>query len=313
LNQILFPFALFVLCCGRGAAGQDSSQRLEMIGPLQSKKISESSGLIGSHYHTNAWWTMNDSGNGTDVFLFGDKGQTLMECDLKKAKNRDWEAMAGFTHKDQRYLVVADVGDNVGRRVQCELYVFEEPKYDFNKKEKKSQKVSAEKFEFRYEDGARNCEAVASSPDGSAIWLIEKIFLEVKKSRAPGIYKLELPLGQLDSKGDTPVEMLVAKRVGEFPFRGVTGMAISPDGRKLAIRNYLNAHLFQRQTIDGKLATWEETFKNTKPRSVPMPLQVQGEAICFTSDGDHLIVTSEAVRQTVWKVKIASDKESSKP
>ena len=212
--------------------------------------------------------------------------------------------MSGFTHNNKGYLLIADVGDNVSRRAQCEIYTFEEPEYKTDKK-KKSKKATAKKFKFKYEDGARNCEAVASSPDGSAVWLIEKIFLEAN-SPSPGIYKLEIPLDQLDSDEELET-VLVAKRVGKFPYRGVTGMAISPDGKTLAIRNYLNAHLFKREIVAGKLASWEETFENSKPRSIPMPLQVQGEAICFTRDGNHLIVTSETAQQAIWKVKIATN------
>ena len=81
-------------------------------------------------------------------------------------------------------------------------------------------------------------------------------------------------------------------------------MSISGNGERLAIRNYLSAHLFERTADDGKLPTWKQTFANSKPRSVPMPLQVQGEAICFTRDNDHVIVTSETVRQPIWKVRI---------
>jgi len=274
------------------------------LGILKSKKITESSGLARSHFIEDAWWTMNDSGHGSDVFMFGDQGQTIAACEIKDSKNRDWEAMSGFQRNGKKYLLVADVGDNVARRERCQLYVFEEPKFKPKKKKSFSKKLQAMRFEFRYEDGPRNCEAVACAPDGESVFLIEKIFLETNKRSQPGIYELKLAWEEDDLEAQQS-SLLVAKRIASFPFRGVTGMSISPNGKRLAVRNYLTAHLFERLAVGGNLPTWEQTFRNSKPKSVPMPLQVQGEAICFTRDNEHLIVTSETARQTIWKVRVA--------
>ena len=284
---------------------------LMSLGTLKSKKITESSGLARSHFIEDAWWTMNDSGHGTDVYMFGDQGQTIAACELKDAKNRDWEAMSSFQRNGKNYLLVADVGDNVARRERCQLYVFEEPKFKPKKKKSFSKKLQAKKIEFRYEDGPRNCEAVACDPDGKSVFLLEKIFLETNKRGQPGIYELDLSFDEDDAAGGEgeKASLLVAKRIASFPFRGVTGMSISPNGKRLAIRNYLSAHLFERLAVDGNLPTWEQTFRTSKPKSVPMPLQVQGEAICFTRDNEHLIVTSETARQTIWKVQVASEKK----
>ncbi len=287
-----------------------SDSALMALGTLKSKKITESSGLARSHFIEDAWWTMNDSGHGTDVYLFGDQGQTLAVCDVKGADNRDWEAMSSFQRDGKHFLLVADVGDNVARRERCQLYIFEEPKFKPKKKKSYSTKLRAKTIEFRYEDGPRNCEAVACDPDGESVFLIEKIFLETNKRQHPGVYQLKLPLNEDEADPEDPKDgLLVAKRIASFPFRGVTGMAISPNGKRLAIRNYLTAHIFQRVTVDGKLPTWQSVFIDSKPKSVPMPLQVQGEAICFTRDNEHLILTSETARQTIWKVRVASQQE----
>lgn len=286
-----------------------ADETLMMLGTLKSKKITESSGLARSHFIEEAWWTMNDSGHGEDIYLFGDQGNTLAVCELKSAKNRDWEAMSSFQRNGKHFLLVADVGDNVARRDRCQLYVCEEPAFKPKKKKAYSKKLKSVAIEFRYEDGPRNCEAVACTPDGESVFFVEKIFLETGKRRQPGIYELKLPKLSLNEVGaeDEENALLVAKRIASFPFRGVTGMAISPNGKRLAIRNYLTAHLFERTAVDGKLPPWESIFRNSKPTSVPMPLQVQGEAICFTRDNEHLILTSETARQTIWKVRIASE------
>ena len=310
LVLIFLVLCVFIASLHAQTTNTDDSSPLQMVGTLKAKKITESSGLAASHFIEDAYWTMNDSGNGSVVYLFGDAGQTLAECKVKDSQNKDWEAMSSFQRNDKHYLLVADVGDNVARRTRCELYVFEEPKFKPRKKKSYSKKLKATKIEFTYQDGSRNCEAVACEPDGSAVYFVEKIFLENKGRRNPGVYKLSLPqatFGPMEEDADPPVASpAIAKRVAEFPFRGVTGMAISPNGNRLAIRNYLSAHLFERESVDGVLPSWETTFKNTKPRVVPMPLQIQGEAICFSRDNEHLIVTSEMARQPIWKVRVSS-------
>ena len=51
-------------------------------GVLQAKDVTESSGLARSSEVSNAFWTMNDSGNGTDLFLFHEKGKSLARCEM---------------------------------------------------------------------------------------------------------------------------------------------------------------------------------------------------------------------------------------
>ena len=113
------------------------------------------------------------------------------------------------------------------------------------------------------------------------------------KKRIPGIYRLKF---DLKSKG-----ILTATRVADYPVRNVTGMAFSPNGRKLIVRNYLNAHFYERQPDQ----TWEQVFQSQKPRRIVLPVQRQGEAICFTPDSQAVIVTSETKRQPIWQILIA--------
>lgn len=326
----------------------------ERIGILSSKKISESSGLACSHFLDDAWWTMNDSGHSSQIYLFGNRGQTLAICELLNAVNRDWEAMSSFQRDGRKFLMVADVGDNLSQRSECQLYVLEEPKFESRPGKIFTGKFRARKFTFKYQDGPRNCEAVACQPDGSAVYLIEKIVIGRSFRHRPGVYRLELPWGRPDRRplpknagghGNLPADrhppheqetqhgerqigegqhgeveningnkngdtqgsspgVLVAQRVADFPYWGVTGMSISGDRKQMVVRNYLNAHLFFWTAGDGKEITWETAIKNAKPVTVGLPLQVQAEAICFTADGKHLIVTSETARQSVWKVRV---------
>ncbi len=147
-------------------------------------------------------------------------------------------------------------------------------------------------MEFTFNDGPHNCEAIGVDPLTQDIWLVEKIYFDSNLNRSPGIYVLNYP--------GHAVGPQVAVRVGNFPVRNVTGMAFSPDGKRLIIRNYFNAHLYQRR---GNIS-WRETLIRDKPTAIPLPLQRQGEAICFTADSKAVIVTSESKKQPIWQIDI---------
>ena len=278
---------------------------LESLGFNGNKGINESSGVGVCSFVENSIWTHNDSGNSSHLFLLKTNGKLLAKVKLNNAPNVDWESMCRFKVEGKSYLMVGDVGDNLARRKDCQLYLIEEP--DLSKElasesEKPRKKpintsVDATRFDFTYPDGARNCEAIAVDVLAKQIWLIEKIYLDKRGKTPPGIYVLPLNLEPVDKP-------LVARRIGDFPPSNVTGMDFSPDGQRLIIRNYLNAHLYSR--VDE---TWTTVIKDTIPNVVVLPLQRQGEAVCFTDDSQSLILTSEKVRQPIWRVNLKSNFE----
>ncbi len=277
---------------GKAKATTEDESMLVALGTNSNREIPESSGLARSKFVEDAIWTLNDSGNGNQLYLLKHNGKMLAKLKLGTAKNLDWEAMSRFEMDDRSYLMVGDVGDNAKNRKGCQLLLVPEP--DVSKElgdkpiEKSSQPIE---FNFTYEDKAKNCEAIAVDSLGKQIWLVEKVYYNSRQKEPPGIYVLPLSV----KKPDAP---LVAKRIADFPIRNVTGMDFSPDGKYLIIRNYINAHLYTR-TGDQ---TWQDVVKNTKPKAVVLPLQRQGEAVCFSADSKSLIITSELVRQMIWQV-----------
>ena len=274
---------------------------LESLGINANKEIVESSGAAVCSFVENSIWTHNDSGHSSHLFLLRTDGELLAKVKLDNARNVDWESMCRFKIDNKSYLMVGDVGDNLARRKNCQLYLIQEP--DLSKqlaaklKEPIETSVSATRIDFTYPDGARNCEAIAVDVLANQIWLIEKIYLNKRGETPPGIYVLPLSLKPVKKS-------LVAKRIANFPPSNVTGMDFSPDGKRLIIRNYLNAHLYSR--VDE---TWETVIKKTIPNVVVLPLQRQGEAVCFTEDSQSLILTSELNRQPIWRVNLKPNYE----
>lgn len=350
-NWLLSWFACFFLCGAtvwpswviaqttQEKSSQPTKQQIEdfedrvadsisRLGSLKDKDVSESSGLARAAV-ADSFWTINDSGHPTTLYLFGEKGQQRARVKLKNARNKDWESMASFALSGRRWGVVADIGNNQRLRAAHQLYFFRDPtdskvppksKQDFEKLES----VQALPFQFTYQDnppdGAsdddsdpirQDCEAMAVDPTTLDIWFVEKVHLNRDRKVVPSIYVLPMPETQLAThakrehgeaiavKQKKPVDP-VARRIGSFPVRYVSGMSFSPDGKKLIVRNYLTAHLYIRP--EGK--TWRRTVVDQKPQLVALPLQGQGEAICFAEDSQHALVTSEGVRQPIWTIDL---------
>lgn len=281
----------------------DEVQALVRLGRNNHSHINESSGLAQSGYVKDAVWTLNDSGNPPKLFLLRHDGQLVAELDVTGSVNQDWEALTRFSKNKRNYLLVADVGDNARRRKVYDFYWLEEPDLSESKTDGRDpsgetiirKPVASTKTQFVYPDGSKNCEAVAVDQTTNSIWLVEKVYFNSKQKKPPGVYKLPLEL--------TPTaKPRVARRVGEFPVRNVTGMAFSPDGSRMLIRNYLSAHMYSRKPGE----TWEQVINTFKPVEVVLPLQRGGEAVCFSHDSSSVIVTSEFIGQDIWQINLKS-------
>lgn len=284
-------------------------------GTLKSENVTESSGLARSSIIPDAFWTVNDSGNSTDVFLFAGKGTSLARCEMKGAANIDWEAMASWQSGEDHFIVVADTGDNLRQRSEYRLYFAKEPKVKPGKTKIYKKSAPAVGVKFTFDSGPTNCEAMGIPPGTNEVFFVEKQFAEKNMQSAPAIFRLRLPAKELserlamkrkDRAGRLP-DVLVAAKVAEFPFYGVTGMAFSPDGKRVVIRNYLEMRLFEKPAASNgetKKHDWADVFKSQEAVVLPMPLQKQGEAICFSADSQSVYVTSESAKQPIWKINI---------
>ena len=296
--------AASIFAQAKEAKGEVKAQDvLVSLGINSNPRLIESSGVSVCSFVENTIWTHNDSGHSSHLFLLKTDGVLLAKVKVNNARNVDWESMSRFKLGGKSYLMVGDVGDNLARRRNCQLYLIEEPDLSSKLPEKPGKEpieTSANpiRLDFTYPDGARNCEAIAVDVVGKQIWLVEKIYLDKRGEDPPGMYVLPLATNSFEKP-------IVAKRVADFPPCNVTGMDFSPNGRRLIIRNYLTAHLYSR--VDDE--TWEDVIKRTNPNVVVLPLQRQGESVCFTDDSKSIIVTSELNRQPIWRVNLKSDLE----
>lgn len=253
--------------------------RPQRIAELANQQIAESSGLAASRRMEGVFWTHNDSGDTPRVFAFDQAGKHLGTCRLRDAEAIDWEDMAAFDRGGKSWLLLADVGDNARRRASCTLYLCEEPSIA-------SREVTATAIRFRYPDGPHNCEAVGVDAQQGVILLAIKIL-----DPQCAIFQLKLP--------EQPTQdTLVAEPVGSVAVPVATGMAVSPDGRRLVILTYTDGFQFERDVDES----WKQAFARTAVR-IPLPIRRQGEAICFGRDGFTLYLTSEKTPTPLWEIR----------
>lgn len=257
---------------------------------LVNRELDEASGLARSLRDPEVLWTLNDSGGRPALYRLGLRGEDYGRVDIPRAMNFDWEELASFAHQGQPALLIGDIGDNEAQRSSVTLYAVSDPG-----------RVGAAKLlwkmDFRYEDGPRDCEAMAV--DGKA----GHLYLLSKRDRSPVLYRLPLPQKSFESPGETRV----AERLGEVTslpaisdgdleenplsahFLAMpTAMDFAPDLRSVIVVTPKDAHLFRR----GAKQSWLDAL-NGVPTLVDLPPLAQIEAATISADGNHLYVTSE--------------------
>ena len=254
---------------------------------LACRSLDESSGLAISRRVAGLFWSHNDSDTDARLYLFDRQGRDLGSCALKEVRAFDWEDMASFVWDGKPYLLVADTGNNNLAAAVHMLHVVEEPPVDPQRGVLVREVPVVQTIYFSFDDDFRNCEAVGIDPTDRTILL-------VSKERGPQCHAYVLAWPK-----DPTNKAQVARRVATLHMRQVTGMDVSPDGRRAVVVTYNNAFEFVRQP--GQ--TWAQALARP-PREISMPDRAQGEAVCFGEDGMTLYLTSERLPTPLWEVPV---------
>ena len=249
-------------------------------GDIQEPLLNESSGLAASNRHEDLLWSINDSGDGPNLFAMSTTGIARGQWQIATATPTDWEAMSSFQLNGESYLLVADVGDNFATRSTVSFLVVREPSLE----QDQSVLIPVEwGGEFVYPDGPRDCEAVA-------VDIVNEEVLFLSKRTFPN----ELYSVPLRSSADRP---LIASKVSDlYPlprnvpehgklygrsakYQGMpTGMSLR--GNRLLVVTYRDAYLYDLLDVARE------------PLRIPLPLVGQREAIAFAKDSDSLAFVS---------------------
>lgn len=279
----------------------------EFIGNISNKKINEASGMAASHRQNDLLWVNNDSGNDPIIYALSKEGKGMGQVLLANAKNIDWEDMASFEWKNTPYLLIADTGDNRGKRKNCTIYIIEEPVVTAHGISPKDVHLRWQ-INFQYEDGPRDCEAV--TVDVAA----EQCLLLSKRDDCPQLYTLPL----FPPPGQSIVTAKKIARISTIPRPGPedliqpygrnrsqpTAMDITPDGQHLVILTYKHAYLYSKKNH----RTWNSCFA-ADPGIIHLPLVglgslIQREGMCLSLDGQWLYLTSEKLPAPLYRLEM---------
>ena len=271
--------------------------RFRLVGALEHPRLDEASGLQAGE--NGVFFTHNDQGNA--VYVIDGKGRHLGRFRLDGAKNRDWEDLARVPGPDGSLLVVADVGDNMGRRKDVDLYFIHEP----GEKDYEEEQAVLHRLQLSYPDGPRDVESVAYDPVDGDILLLSK------RNTPPHLYRIPLESALTEKKveaeflAEVPVFRPPTKYdIVSNPTRGMwvsqpTGMDISPDGRLAAVITYRSLYLFRRE--EG--SSWADAFQR-QPEEFVGPPGLHDEAVAFSPDGKSVYVTTERRPAPVYKLDL---------
>jgi DNA-binding beta-propeller fold protein YncE len=242
-----------------GTAPMAHATEAQTVCTIRDTGLNEISGMAYSGLHDEVLWVHNDSGGGPRIYaLDTNTCNVVATLRITGIEARDFEAMGvGVDERGRSVIWVADIGDNTAERKRVYLHRIVEPS------DLVDQKVSAETFAVRYETPA---DAEAIVVDDTAVWIV------TKGLAAGTVEQLTLPLSARSANR--------AESVG-IEEGLVTDAAMDPLGDRYVVRDYTEARIYSG-TPPGTLLT-----------RLPLPDQVQGEAVTWTPDGSALIIASE--------------------
>lgn len=291
----LFAIGLTLLTGTLASAAVPTYAGPIVTGTMEPPPRHETSGIAFSRRSPDLLWVHDDSGGQPILYAMTPDGKDAGAVRLRGVKNDDWEDVAAFERDGKAWLLVADTGDNAGRRPQVMLHLVEEPARDQLSAGKAVTVAPAWSMRLTYEDGPRDCESVAVDATGRAIYLLSK------RDDIPQLYRVDLPARQPGNVvavarkvGLVPhipepsaAEILVRGRLGKRRSE-VTAMDFSSDGTLAAVLTYGGGLLFERKNGEP----WPEALAR-EPVHLPISGLLQAEAICFTPDGKSIYVASE--------------------
>ncbi len=225
-------------------------------------RFTEISGMTFSLRHPDVIWLHNDSSGGPYIYAVDSTNcRTRARVSLTGIDARDIEAIAaGRDARGRPVLWIGDLGDNLDSWPEVRLHRIREPRVLVD------QSIRPRTYRVTYRDRPHNAEALLADPGSTRLWIVTK---QLAHGR---LYVLPARMSQTELNIARPI-----RREGGL----VTDGAISPDGSRYVLRDYVNALVF-----DGlPPGALDET--------ISLPVQPQGEAVTWTPDGQALLVASE--------------------
>lgn len=231
--------------------------------------INESSGLARA-WQDDYYWTMNDGGGNTELYMINEKGRVFDTLFVNNSKNIDWEDL---TKDDKGNIYVGDFGNNNQNRKDLAIYKYR------NGKTEKITFHYADQDHFPAKQKIFDCEAF--------FWFDGKLYLFSKDwSRNHQTQLYILP----DKAGDYTLH----SEENIFLKSPITAADVSPDGKEFALLSYGKVFIFE--IVDRKI-------NFSTPKSCIKIGRNQMEALTYINNTDFIMTNEQRNIYTVKKKK----------
>ena len=194
------------------------------LGELTDPQLKEVSGITES-YIKGYFWVHNDSGDGSNVYLIDRQAKLQKKVTLEGVSVVDCEDIDRVKIGDKYFLVLADIGNNTGKRTWTCLYIFPEPLVENpDHVPKESIKVIFLKFPGQKRLDA---ESIMIDPVDNLLYVISK-----REFRST-VYSADI-------FGNNRQQYFTLNKVVELPFTFATAAAIDPTGKQLLVKYYID-------------------------------------------------------------------------
>lgn len=268
-GTLALQFALVVT-----AAAQFPFNALRFLKPdgqISPSLVKECSGMVQSLRYNGIFWALGDGGSGAAIVPVTADGKLARgwtgPVAVTGCKNFDWEDLA---LDDRGNLIIADVGNNSGRRKQLMLHFTPEPRPGVRSV------VPTRTLRVHYADQKTaspdyDCEAVFCA--GGRIYLLTKHRTDSRTR----LYRLE---------GDSTARSNPLRLVDSFDIGGmVTAADASPNGKMVAVLTYTALWVFEYDRASGSI------FRKSV-RKTPI-FAWQAEAVAWDGN-DSLVIGNES-------------------
>jgi len=257
------------------------------IGTLDASLVDESSGMAVSRAFPDRLYQINDSGDGGYFYVSDLQGQNTRRIRVNGFNPSDAEDLAYGSFGGKNYLIIGDIGDNGQSRSSIKL-VFIDEQETFG-----TSVTPAFQVTVRYPDGAHNAEALGFHPNGD-------LYIMTKESTSR-VYRLTASQWQ-NAAGQTQTLQFVGQfgLAGQTGSSSITGMDISPDGRRLLVLTYSGALELEARLNNGVL-DFSQYGRSGGPayKVIQLTKLPQQESISYLANGRDFVYTSEYLGSTV--------------
>jgi len=289
LDTLLIGAVLFLQAC-RSSPGQAITPRLE------DDRLNETSGIAASNAHPGIYYVHNDSGDTSRFFAISPDGKLKGVFYYNADKTvplgvKDCEDIAVSTGPEAgaSYVYLGDIGDNSAVRKYITIYRIKEPALPAASA---ALNVTAEPLTLQYPDGARDAETLMADPVDKLLYIVSK------REDTVRIYTTPLNF----TAGDT----LVLNKRASLYFEGsgeakwIVAGDIAQSGQQVLLKSYTKVYYWKRASNTEPI--WQTLLRSSTV--LPYTLELQGEAIGFTSDGTGYYTVGEGAHAQVYYYKI---------